>query len=119
MSSEDCHSFVPSCKYNFESDNFLMPEKALHEDLIQEIIDITRVLRLPRADDIRTQNQTHWVCVKDGVIMPDPICITILCDAVFGEHDDINVYVGGDIAPDGEMHLYGKYNRRGMFVPGK
>ena len=111
--------FVPTCRYNFDCETLMMPEKALHEELLQELMDIEKVIFLPRADDLRVPGQKKWVCVKDAVVMPNPLSITILSDAFFGESEDINVYAGGEIGSDGQLYLYGKYKYNGTFVPGK
>ena len=118
--NSDGHSrFIPTCKYDFDSEELMVPVKSLHEDLMQEFLDIEKFIHLPRADEIRIPGQKKWICVKDAVVVTDPLSITILSDAVFGEHLDINVYAGGDIGADGQLYLYGKYSRDGLFIPGK
>ena len=118
-SDSNHNRFIPSCPFNLDSERLMVPEKPLHEDLLQEFYDITHVIQLPKAEDLRIPGQKKWVCVKDAVFMADPLSITILSDAVFGEHIDINIYAGGDIASDGQLYLYGKYSRDGLFIPGK
>ena len=115
--SNNNDQFIPTCKYSLNSDEFMVPEKTLHEELMQELSDIETVIHLPRAKDLRVPDQKTWLCVKDGVLMSDPLSITILSDAVVGEHMDTNVYAGGDIS-DGQLYLYGKYDRDGLFIPG-
>jgi len=117
--SDNRNKFVPSCPFDLESEVLLVPEKSLHEDLMQEFLDITKTIILPRAEELRIPGQKKWVCVKDAVVMSDPLSITILSDAVFGEHADINIYAGGEIAADGQLYLYGKYSRDGLFIPGE
>ena len=117
--SDDNDHFVPSIKFDLDSDELMIPDKSLHEDLVQELIDITKFIKLPRAEELRGPGHKTWVCVKDAIIMADPLSITILSDAVFGEHLDINVYAGGEIGTDGQLYLYGKYSRDGLFIPGK
>lgn len=117
--SDNQQHFIPTCRYNFESEVLMMPEKPLHEDILQDLVDIERVVVLPKADDLRIIGQNKWACVKDSKIVPNPLSITILSDAFFGENEDINIYVGGEIGSDGQLYLYGKYRSNGSFVPGK
>ena len=112
--------FFPFAKYGpFEHKPIKIHKcnKNLNKEKIKVLENLNNLPKFPSSDDVtKTEN---WFCFKDKAIIGDPSQITVPFDHVHLNHENLTIYVGCEKGFDCKLYMYGQYNEKGDFVPGK
>ena len=110
--------FVPFAKYDEKSQLVYVPLPYMELDQKVAVKRFRSVPKFPSSSELRKKKE--WFCMKNGCIKTENTdSITVFSDSALNDKESLNIYIGGNIGPDGMFYFLGKYFENQIFVPGK
>nr|CAB3258032.1 ATP-sensitive inward rectifier potassium channel 1-like [Phallusia mammillata] len=116
---DDRSKFAPLAEHNQEG-NLVYLQHEESPELEQVLLQLRHLPPCPKASEISRGRVREWMCVRDGAVIEDATHITVFVNENNSDSGDeeMNVFIGGEIGPDGQLYPYGKYAADGSFIPG-